>query len=97
MKKNDKPTTARTVRQEDLLEVIRQKIGAEYISDLRYQPFRALAIQAAAGEKAEDYTLWVWNDALEYVLSHIACATAEEARRVFAAAANSCRRGVLKK
>lgn len=61
--------------------------GAAYISDLHYPPYNARAIALAARLAPGDIAVEVWNDALEYLLSHAACASAEEASAAFARAA----------
>lgn len=70
----------------DLFESLRAKTGAPYISDMRFC-YRELAIQSAAQEKADAYSLHEWNDALDYLLSHPACSSIEEAKQVFVKAA----------
>ena len=70
----------------ELFEVLCAKTGAPYISDMRLA-YRRAAIWAAAQEKADAYSLHEWNDALDYLLSHPACSSIEEAKQVFVKAA----------
>ena len=54
----------------DLFELLQEKVGCEYISDL---PFAAkqnplAVIHAVASIRPSDFTLHQWNDALEYIV-----------------------------
>ena len=76
-------SAVKRAERKDLFEILRQRTGALYISDLRYSPYRERAIHLAAQENAENHSRREWNDALEYLLFHAGCATVEEARQLF--------------
>ena len=74
-------------KRKDLFEALRQRTGADYISDLRYSLHREKAIAILAGERAEDFPLRLWNDAVQYLLFRAGCASAAEAKAAFERAA----------
>lgn len=51
----------------DLFEVLRERVGCHYISDLRAGAFRAQAIAALWKMDKGDYPLSVWKDAFHYL------------------------------
>lgn len=68
-------------KRKDLFEALRQRTGADYISDLRYSPHREKAIAILAGECAEDFPLRLWKDAVQYLLFRAAAPARRRRRR----------------
>lgn len=67
--------------QKDLFEALRDSVGAMYISDLRYPPYREKAIQKALIYDVKAYPLAVWNDLVRYLLGMGPFGTACEVRQ----------------
>ena len=57
------------MKRQDLLDRAAAYLGCQYISDLRYltQYQRSILATAIEGYDAEDYSLFEWNDALQYL------------------------------
>lgn len=57
------------MRQYDLFELLKERSGALYISDLHYSPYREAAIKVALEQEDCLFSLAVWNDWLNYVMN----------------------------
>ena len=56
-----------TKHKKELLERLRQEMGCDYISDLRYAPFNQRAIQKIRTLDREEYGEAEWSDAIYYL------------------------------
>lgn len=69
--------------KKDLLEVLAERLGCTYLSDLRTKEFQSRAVRAALDFSPEDYPAFQWQDAASYLLNLIEPPhTAEEARKL---------------
>ena len=71
-----------TMKSAVLLEEAAAYMECQYLSDLRFLSPYQRCVLAAHLERhdAQRYTLFEWNDALEYLSGYAAESTAEEAR-----------------
>ena len=53
--------------KKELLERLRQEMGCDYISDLRYAPYNQRAIQKIRTLDQEEYGAAEWRDAMHYL------------------------------
>lgn len=51
---------------EDLFEILREKVSCEYISDMRYEPYKSIAQKHLSKMDLSIYGLEVLNDACNY-------------------------------
>lgn len=57
-----------TCQKPSLLETLSQRAGCTYLSDLRLMPYRGFLPQVLPDIPPDTFTLWDWNDAVEYLL-----------------------------
>lgn len=50
----------------NLFEVLREKVGCNYISDMKYDPYKEIARKTLSAMNLSDYSLNVLNDACQY-------------------------------
>lgn len=78
-------------RNADLFETLKDKLGCEYISDLRYEPYNSAARNYIFTLCLEDHSLHVLTDAARYLFHAEANFANMEQARTFFSAAKRCR------
>ena len=50
-----------------LLDILCEKVGCNYLSDLRHEQTKSVAIRAIRQIRKEDYSTEMWNETLSYI------------------------------
>lgn len=50
-----------------LLDILCEKVGCNYLSDLRHEQTKSAAIRAIRQIRKEDYSTEMWNETLSYI------------------------------
>lgn len=73
-------------RNSDLFETLKDKLGCEYISDLRYEPYNSAVKNYIFTLCLEEHSLHVLTDAARYLFdANVNFTNTEQARAFFAA------------
>ena len=55
------------VKEKHLLDILWEKVGCDYLSDLKTQQTRSAALSAIRQIHKEDYSTEMWNETLSYI------------------------------
>lgn len=55
------------VKEKHLLDILMEKVGCNYLSDLKTQQARPAALRAIRQIHKEDYSTEMWNETLSYI------------------------------
>ncbi len=55
------------VKEKHLLDILWEKVGCDYLSDLKTQQARPAALRAIRQIHKEDYSTEMWNETLSYI------------------------------
>lgn len=50
-----------------LLDILWEKVGCDYLSDLKLEKTRPTALRVIRSIRKEDYSVKMWNEALSYI------------------------------
>ena len=57
------------VKDKHLLDILWEKVGCDYLSDLKTQKTRPAALSAIRQINKDDYSTEMWNETLSYIFS----------------------------
>lgn len=62
----------------DLFEDVRREVGCDFISDLKNEPYRTIAIKIASQLDAHKYSMREWEDFTQYICGEKSCVSSVE-------------------
>ena len=59
------------VKENHLLEILWERVGCDYLSDLKLENTRPAALREIRSIPKEDYPIKMWNETLSYIFTNM--------------------------